>query len=88
VTECVNCLDHDKCKWLKTKDGQRIYPTKFVFHPDRFVESSIFKIPEMRASSPLCVERENDPETEFKAAVEHHKLKGLTFKLLWSGRER
>jgi hypothetical protein len=89
VLVCINCLDHDKCTWVKTKDGRRLFPNPYqdgayVFHPDRFAESTLFKIPEMHKSTVLCIEREDDPETEFKAAVEHHKLTGLAFKELWA----
>jgi hypothetical protein len=83
VTECINCLDHDRSEFLKTADGRKLFPLKYAFHRDRFEENSIFKIPEARTRI-LCVERAQDPEMEFKAAVDTHRLKGLTFQQIWS----
>ena|SRR5215218_5233707 len=83
VTECVNCLDHERSKFLAGRSGRKLMPLKFAFHKNRFEESSIFKIPEMR-SIILCLERDGDPELELKAAVEEHDLKGLTFEQLWT----
>ena len=84
VTECINALDHDASEWLMTADGQRAAPTRFAFHGNRIGESSLFKIPETRFAYVFCAEREADPEIEFKAAVEHHQLKGLVFEEVWS----
>lgn len=83
VTECINCLDREKSQWRDPRRREGL-PLKYVFHPNRLDESSIFKIPETCKGEILVLERENDPETEFKAAVEHHRLTGLIFKELWS----
>jgi hypothetical protein len=83
VTQCVNCLDHDRSQFLKAPDGRKLLPLKFAFHKNRFEESSIFKIPEMRGII-LCLERDEDPDLELKAAVDEHRLKGLRFQQLWS----
>jgi hypothetical protein len=86
VLRCINCLDHKKCKWVTDADGKRLFPrgTGYAFRPERFDVSSIFKIPERHKSLVFCWERDGDPEEEFKAAVEKHKLTGLKFVLRWS----
>lgn len=70
VLECVNSLDSDRSEWEMTAEGERVRLIKYVFHPRRFSESSLFKIPETSRAEVLAVEHECDPETEFKAAVE------------------
>jgi hypothetical protein len=87
ILEYLNCLDHDKCEWRTTAAEKRLYPTRYVFHPNRFGESTLFRIPENRALA-FCYERESDPETEFKAAVEHAKLTGLEFVAIWTDKKR
>lgn len=84
VTECINCLDHERSAWLLTQDGERVYPTRYVFHPDRFSESALFKIPETHRGEVLVVEGLRDPEDEFRAVVERAGLKGLRFEELWT----
>ena len=85
VLACVNCLDQGKTKWVLGKTtGARIRILEYHFHPDRMIESTLFKIPETSATQILCVERSKDPEEEFKARVEEHGLKGLLFEKLWS----
>ena len=59
-------------------------PLQYVFNPVRLDESSLFKIPETYRSEILVLEREGDPESEFKAAVEKSGLKGLQFKEIWA----
>lgn len=83
VTECVNCLDHERSRFFSGRSGSKLIPLKYAFHKDRFGKSSIFKIPEMNGII-LCLERDGDPGSEFKAAVEQHRLVGLTFEQLWN----
>lgn len=85
VTECVDALNHAKCEWLLTDEGERVYPMKYAFYIPALPESTIFKVPEV---SPLLLTHEDkgDPETEFKAACEKHKIKGIKFTLLWSSK--
>jgi hypothetical protein len=83
VTECINCLDTKKSKFYE--DGA---PQKYVFHPNRFSESSIFKIPETAKGEVLLVEGARDPEEEFRALVEKHKLQGVLFEELWSDQKK
>lgn len=84
VVECINALNPDRSEWLLTADGQRAAPIRYAFYEKRIGESSIFKIPETRFADVFCAEWEGDPETEFKAAVEHHQLTGLIFKEMWA----
>lgn len=84
VTECLNCLDHDRTKWVYAKStGKRIRIESYAFHADRMSESSIFKIPERAVSQILCYEGLKDPEDEFKRYVETEGLTGITFTELW-----
>jgi hypothetical protein len=56
-----------------------------AFLSSRFGEETLFKIPEDRATVIYCAEFTGDPDDgEFKAVVEHHKLTGLTFELVWT----
>lgn len=87
VTEVINCLDHEKCKWHDDGVTRRLnIDAGYHFRPERFSESSLFRLPETCRSTRLyCVERSGDPEEDFKAAVESANLKGLQFKLIWQG---
>lgn len=89
VTQVVNALDKERTHWHRNAKGERMYieftAGSHAFHPERFGESSICKIPENNAVSILCLERSGDKNEEFKAAVEHYQLKGLKFNLFWEG---
>ena len=84
VTNCINCLDHERSEWLLTADGERIYPTRYMFHRDRFAESPLFKLPETCRREILVVEGLRDPDDEFRAVVARAGLKGLIFQEIWS----
>lgn len=56
-----------------------------AYLPERFGAGSLFKPPECPVMPVRVLERTGDPTTEFKAAVEHHGLKGIRFKLEWEG---
>ncbi len=84
VTECIDCLDQEGSKWLRTSLGEEIYPLEYSFHKHRFTESSLFKIPETHKSEILVVEGLKDPEDEFRYIVESAGLKGLIFQEIWS----
>lgn len=84
VTECTNSLNKRLTEWSKNPEtGEDVLIKKYVFHPNRFVDSTIFKIPETCTAQTLVVERYNDPECEFKAFVEQSGLRGLIFEELW-----
>jgi hypothetical protein len=57
---------------------------RYSFHPDRFSESPLFKIPETCRAQILLVEGFRDPEEEFRYVVEQTGLKGLVVQELWS----
>jgi hypothetical protein len=84
VLQVYDCLDQERSIWNTlpgyTKRGPLVKP---VFVPEHFHQSSLFKIPE-RLHTIYCWEADREPETEFKACVEKHKLKGLKFLPVWS----
>jgi hypothetical protein len=85
ITQCVDCLNQSKCEWEIGVDGRRLYPTNFEFQRGSLPRSSLFKVPESPVDI-LAWEADCDPEREFKSACEHHKIKGVKFKLLWDCR--
>jgi hypothetical protein len=94
ITNCINVLDPEKSEWevlgpVKGYKSLESYTARQLkrpaFRPERFGEESLFKIPEDYGIRSYCLERSGDPDDgEFKAVVEHHKLTGLTFDLIWS----
>jgi hypothetical protein len=83
ILKCSNCLNHEKTEWIygeETKKPIRI--TKHVFIPSLVPESTIFKIPERKATI-YITEGIKDPEDEFKFIVESNRLSGLSFKKVW-----
>ena len=59
--------------------------SKPAFHGKRFGGECLFKIPEGGAHRIYCLERSGEADDgEFKALVEHHKLTGLEFTLVWT----
>lgn len=85
VTNCINALDKKKSTYRPLgKNAEFMQLHGKVFHPDRFEEATIFKIPDDGAVTTHCFERSGDSEDgEFKALVEANKLTGLEFKLIW-----
>jgi hypothetical protein len=86
VLECLNCLD-GKNSLIPGRPNPELRPYRYVFHRGRFSDATLFKIPDDRFTCTFAIEDEGDPETEFKAAVEHHGLQGLDFKLLWDSED-
>lgn len=83
--ECVNCLNDEATSWVygeKTRAKIRI--AKYQFFPDRFSESTLFKIPETCLGEILTVSGIKDREDEFKWRVEDSGLTGIKFEELWS----
>lgn len=81
VTECINCLDTARTEF-RVRNSTRIFPPLlYVFHPDRFPESDIFKIPETHKAEVLVVER--DPEDGFLADLKRFGIQGYKLTLLW-----
>jgi len=84
VLECINALDKGKSEWKRTPEGQKMYLTKYAFHSNRILESSLFKIPEGNYSSVLTYSGVKDTADEFKGRYEQLGLTGLIFEELWS----
>lgn len=85
VTECINCLDHDRSEW-RYVEGQRRGGIKcYMFHRTRFSESLIFKIPETHRSEVLVLDREDGEG--FVDAIQAHGLEGIDLELLWTDAE-
>lgn len=84
ITECVDCVDESRSESkVLASDGRRIW-RKVHFDFSLLPESTLFKIPQWPTKI-FCWERHNDPEGEFKACYEKHKLKGINFSLVQSG---
>lgn len=84
ITQCIECLDAERSEWQEMKSTGRKRLRKPFLRADRMCASTLFK----SAHSPLeiyCIEYSGDPEEEFKASVEHHKLKGLVFEEVMMG---
>lgn len=87
ITNCINVLDPSKSKWEQCGPARLL--ERPVFRPERFGEESLFKFPEDFGFGCYCLERSGDHDDgEFKAVVEHHKLTGLSFDLVWSDEKR
>lgn len=77
VTECIDCLDHEKSWWNGTWNLQ--------FRIDLLSESPIFKIPETASTSVYVVDgREEDPSCEFLQQLEQSDLKGWLIREVWN----
>ena len=85
VTNCINALDPDRSTWsYEGRNREFRYLDKPAFHPDRFGEESLFKIPEDHGLHTYCLERTGDPDDgEFKALAERNALTGLDFVRVW-----
>ena len=83
VTECMDCLDHERTEWVVGKNtGAKIDIQRYAFRVERMPESSVFKIPN-RLADIYVAEGRFDPEDEFKARVEQNHMKGLLFEEIW-----
>lgn len=85
VTACFNVLDEERTEWIiGEKSKSRIGIKKYAFHPHRFAQIPLFKIPETCRGEILALEGMTDEEDEFKRRVERLGLTGLTFQEIWS----
>jgi hypothetical protein len=82
ILEVVNCINANESIWKTYPSGKKLV-RKPAFYPDRFGESSISKIPEMRYRI-FCYEGIKSREDEFKTYVEDNHLTGLKFREVWS----
>jgi hypothetical protein len=84
VTECINCLDQEHTEWEYAETGERLGIKKYAFHPRRFSESPIFKIPETRKVDVLILDRYDDGAESVKHFLERSGLQGYILQELWS----
>lgn len=85
VIDCVNALDHENIRYDYYNDGTRSNRIlKYAFHPRRFHESTIFKIPEKADTLILTYEGIRAPGDEFITCYKQSELSGLRFELLYS----
>jgi len=85
VTECVDALDHDKTMWvIDEQTGIKVDINRHVFVGDRLPQSSIFKIPQRKATL-MVIEGRYPEEEELKGMVDKHNLTGIRFEKLWEG---
>ncbi len=85
VTECFDCLDHQKTDVVLGKKTQKpIRIRKYEFVPSLIPESPLFKIPETRRGTIYCHEGILDEEDSFKSRYESKGLNGLKFELVWT----
>lgn len=78
VIEMVDALDyeHSDIEWIEGHPGVLNDVRKFVFKPEAFAGSIIFKIPEYKKLLVFVTD-------VFKEVVEANKLNGFSFELLW-----
>ncbi len=87
VTECIDCLDHERTTWNVVRRNDKEIPVcidRYVFREDRLSESPLIKIPEENVSSIFLVEGHMDPDEEFREIVNRQGLEGLKFEEVWS----
>jgi len=85
VIECINMLNQKDTEWeINRVSGIKVWINKFSFHPDRVLESTLFKIPETYRAEILTYADVIDPEDEFYYQYQKSGLKGLIFEKLWS----
>lgn len=84
VTTCVNVLEHNAAVWSTSPStGQKLRIKEYVFRPDLFPDSSVFKIPETVRGEVLTYRGLNGPDDEFTPRYESAGLTGLGFTLLY-----
>lgn len=85
VTECVNCLDHERTKWIYGEEsGLPIRIEKYAFVKELIPEATIFKIPELAKAKILAHDGFCDEEDTFFSSVKRYGLTGIRFEEIWS----
>lgn len=87
TTEVVNALDQEKARFRKDpSSGVVVAVEQHAFKPERFTQSSIFKIPETCRSEVLTFAGRfvNPKEDEFLENYQAAGFSGLEFRKLWS----
>jgi hypothetical protein len=82
VTEVMNYVDHQRTVWNEVGGADVV-----AFHPHRFQEVPIFRIPENNSARLYCWQGLGDEALEFKTAVESAGLTGLKFVEAWNTEE-
>ena len=86
VLECTNMLDQEKTIWETSPDtGAKLWISKYHFHPNRVLESTLFKIPETHRGDVLTYANTIFPDDEFYYAYQKSGVTGLCFNKLWPG---
>jgi hypothetical protein len=86
ILECVNCIDEEKTQY-PIPGTRRGVPIPY-FVTSALPKSALFKIPQAPTQI-FAWEDSNsiDPENDFKACVEKHKLTSIYFRPAWSEAE-
>lgn len=82
VTQCYNCLDHERTTKKVNAEGRQFGWDKLVFQKNMIPESSLFKIPEM-SQSVFTHSNVFEVEDEFYRTVQDHGLRGIRFEKVW-----
>jgi hypothetical protein len=83
VLKCIDALDQEKTRFRDDEQpGASHEIVRYAFRPERFVETSLFKIPE--TNQIFVLEGANDFEMEFREAVTMANLRGLIFTEIWN----
>jgi hypothetical protein len=86
-TTCVDCLDKHRSIEILTKgvSGVSLGLHRILFEETRVPSPEIrmFVVPETRQFHRYTVERDGNPQNEFKASIEQNGLTGLQFVLIW-----
>ena len=83
VLECVNAIDVENTEWRVSSSGVKTGIVRHVFHPNRFTESTLFKVPETSRGELLSYAELKDENDEFKGRYKDLGLAGLVFEELW-----
>ncbi|MEO7002822.1 MAG: hypothetical protein ABI068_13470 [Ktedonobacterales bacterium] len=84
VTVKADALDMDKT-YPDKADRPLFHETRFVFRPDHFPASTLFKMPMLDGGASIYLWEGGRPaDQEFRAVYERAGLQGLVFQELWS----
>ena len=84
VMECTNALDQKNSKWEYFADGTKGRIISYSFHKNRFIESSLFKIPETSKADVLTYSGLKDKDDEFYSLYLKYGFTGLIFEELFT----
>jgi hypothetical protein len=86
ILECVDCIDEEKTLYARSDVRKGISRPFFV--KSALPKSTLFKIPQAPTDVFAWEDSSStNPETEFKACVEKHKLTSIYFRPVWSETE-